>query len=157
MEQEENKWKESEGERKFMNQDKYNQEFTQSHRRSVYLHRYHEERCGHPHVSSYHNQERQERNRKMSDFGPMRSHRGPGIRAISFEKKDRGCRRGYRSKRLEYLSRDQQLKGHRPHQHWPAEELTMQLLFEKRHLERRLARLRRRLHYVNRQLHAQIG
>jgi hypothetical protein len=49
------------------------------------------------------------------------------------------------------------LKSHRPHQHWPAEELTMQFLFEKQHLERRLVRLRRRLHYVNRQLHAQIG
>ena len=150
MEQEENKWKELEGERKFLNQDKYNQELTKSHRRSVRSHRYHGERCGHPHVSSYRNQEWQGRNRKMPDFGPMRSHRGIGIRAISFEKKDRGCRRVYRSQKAEYHSRDQQLKGHRPHQHWPAEELTMRFLFEKQHLERRLVRLRRRLHYVNR-------
>ena len=157
MEQEENKWKELEGERKFLNHDKYNQELTKSHRRSVRSHRYHGERCGQPHVSSHRNQERQVRNRKMPDFGSMRSHRGAGMRAISFEKKDRGCRRGYRSQRVEYLSRDQQLEGRRPHQRWPTDKLTMQLLFEKRHLERQLARLRRRLHFVNRQLHAQIG
>jgi len=93
----------------------------------------------------------------MQIHGSMRPHRRPirghfsNLKTIAVQDMRNRFHREDRHRR------DWHLRGYHPRHDWRADEQMEKLLCEKQRLERRLARMRRRLHFVNHQLYAQVG